>query len=660
MSKSASPRYSVVIPTYNRRESLTKVLDGLAKQSCPASWFEVLVVSDGSTDGTADMLKAAVYPFDLRSFEQANAGPAAARNLGVLEAKAPFIVFLDDDVVPAPEFMAEHARAHAESADMVVIGPMLPAPDPTSPWVHWETEILEKQYRCVEEGVWKVTPRQFYTGNASVLRRHILEAGGFDTSFRRSEDVELAFRLQKLGLRFAFHRAAAATHIAERSYDSWLKAAYQYGRNDIAIGYRRKRRDLLQSVAGEFHERHRLTQAFVRTSLRWGWARRLASWTSRLLIASSFKLGMREVSRYACSGVFNLFYWYGIADELGSTSAALRLIDSDPWTAPVIVAHALASGGALAPFDSPPDLSVVVCTRDRPESLMAAVVSMLRSLPEGSELLVVDQGTNDSVREMLETLAAPKGSVRYLRNPRKGISAARNEGASQARNQLLVFTDDDCVVAPSWAGEWKRAFGNPSAPAMGFGEVIRAEHDPALGFIPGFDLVAGLYGRELFDKGIGAVGMGANMAVRKDAWEALGGFDESLGSGRRLAAAEDTDFAFRAVRAGYLVLHTSLPRVVHHGFRPNSEASRLVAGYMGGIAAMYLKHARCGDGFAVKLFLQEGANLSRNVVTRLVARERPLGARSLASYVRVGISSLTLPVDARRRVFASARTGTAA
>ncbi len=655
-----APLYSVVIPTYNRLESLLKVMYGLATQSCSSALFEAVVVSDGSTDGTVARLQSATFPFRVIVLEQANAGPAAARNLGVAKAKGSLIIFLDDDVVPAADFILEHARSHHDRTDTVVIGPMLPAPDPTSPWVDWETAILEKQYRHVESGVWDATARQFFTGNASVQRRRVLAAGGFDTSLRRSEDVELAFRLQKLGVRFVFNRRAAGTHIAERSFESWLKSAYQYGRNDIAIGYRRKRRDLLESVAAEFHQRHALTRLLVWAGLKSRWVRRSAvSRMSRLVIGAAFKLRLRGLARYACSGVFNLFYWFGISDELGSADAGLSLIRSDPSAAPAIVGHALASRAAPPTFQSPPDVSVVVCTRDRPESLKNALASILLHFPEGSELIVVDQGRDDSVSSIIEDLAAPEGLVRYVRCRRLGLSGARNDGASHAANPVLVFTDDDCIVGPDWVNAWKGAFTAPGTAVMGFGEVATAQHDPAQGFIPGFELVPGLYGPELFKKGIGAVGMGANMAVRRDAWEALGGFDESLGSGRKLAAAEDTDFAFRAVRAGYLVMHTGATPVVHHGFRPKGEASRLVAGYMGGIAAMYLKHARCGDGFAVELFLREGAGLFRNVLLRLASRQRPLGARSLAAYLRVGMASMRLPIDTRLRVFASLRIGTA-
>ena len=619
--------------------------------------FEVVVISDGSTDATVRTLQSLDLPYELRVLEQANAGPAAARNRGVLEARGDLIVFLDDDVIPAPDFIEEHLRSHEPSDGAVVIGPLHPAVDAIEPWIDWETEILEKQYRAVESGEWETTPRQFFTGNASVARRHVIAAGMFDAAFRRSEDVELGFRLQKRGLRFVFHRAASGTHIAHRSYESWLRTAYQYGRNDITIAYGKQRRDLIESIASEFHERNALTQRLVRGALSWG-ARRRAAFSSlaRIAITLASRLRRRRLSLRLCSGVYNLFYWYGIADELGDASAARALIASDPSAAWGILGHAVGSRRELPACDGRLPVAVIVCTKDRADQLATAIESILPSLTGDAELIIVNQGEEAPVRALVESLSRP--DVSFVRCRRKGLSAARNEGAARASNELLLFTDDDCVVDPGWVASWRKAFSGEPAPGVGFGTVARADHDPRQGFIPGFDLKPGIYGKDLFTRGIGAVGMGANMAVRKQVWEALGGFDESLGAGKALAAAEDTDLAFRAVHAGYPVVHTAAAHVVHHGFRARSDASRLVAGYMGGIAAMYLKHVRCGDAFAVRLYLQEAISLVCTVVTRVASRQRPLGARSLASYLRVGIVSLRLPIDTRLRVFASPRLRT--
>src|SRR5579871_5778539 len=101
-------KLSVVVPTYNRKDSLRRTLDGLAKQTYPFADFEVVVVSDGSTDGTTEMLADYVKtaPYSLRSVLQANGGPSKARNRGIQEAQHEVIVFLDDDVEPVTEFLS--------------------------------------------------------------------------------------------------------------------------------------------------------------------------------------------------------------------------------------------------------------------------------------------------------------------------------------------------------------------------------------------------------------------------------------------------------------------------------------------------------------------------------------------------------------------------
>jgi GT2 family glycosyltransferase len=233
---------SVIIPTYNRVDRLARVLTALKAQTHPRDQFEVLVISDGSTDGTHAYLEqeaggrrqeaggrrqeagpAGAQPMRLRWVAQANRGVAAARNCGVGLAEGTYLLFLDDDVVPAPTLITEHMRVHAaQGSDVVVLGPMLTPPGfAMRPWVRWEQTLLQRQYADMLGGRYAPTARQFYTGNTSLARRHVLDAGGFDEGLRRAEDVELAYRLAERGLRFVFEPAAAGYHYAERSYRSW-------------------------------------------------------------------------------------------------------------------------------------------------------------------------------------------------------------------------------------------------------------------------------------------------------------------------------------------------------------------------------------------------------------------------------------------------------
>jgi glycosyltransferase involved in cell wall biosynthesis len=313
--------FSVVIPTYQRRASLERVLTALRAQDWPPDALEVLVVSDGGDDGTVEMARAFPLPCPLRVLEQANQGPAAARNLGVSAARFPFVLFLDDDVVPSPRLVAEHARGHGDVDNRVVLGPLLEPSVRLLPWVRWECRRLADQYRAMEAGEWAPTPWQLYTGNASVLVEHVRRAGGFDPTYRRAEDVELGFRLEALGCEFVFNLAAAGLHYAERSYASWIDAAHQYGRNDILFGKAEER------AAGQFRYRHPLTRAVVRLGVRHRAAGDRLALVAHTAILAADRLRLGAVCDQLCGAVFNLRYWLGVSDQLGSARSALALAE---------------------------------------------------------------------------------------------------------------------------------------------------------------------------------------------------------------------------------------------------------------------------------------------------------------------------------------------
>ena len=260
------PTVSVVVPTYDRLPRLRRVLAGLAAQDLDRP-FEVVVVDDGSTDGTDAYLRSGAPPLPIVASTQENQGPGAARNRGVDLATGEIVVFLDDDVIPDPGLVRAHVRAHERHGDRtVVIGPMRNPPDhQMSPWIRWEQAMLAKQYDAMEAGEYDATARQFFTGNASLRREHLLAAGGFDPSLRRAEDVELAYRLDAAGLAFVYEPDAVGLHYAERSFGSWLAAGYAYGRNDVVFGRDRGKPEIFSWVADEYRTRHPLTRWLTRT-----------------------------------------------------------------------------------------------------------------------------------------------------------------------------------------------------------------------------------------------------------------------------------------------------------------------------------------------------------------------------------------------------------
>lgn len=323
------PSVSVVLPTYNRLASLQKVLTGLAAQSYPLAKMEVIIISDGSTDGTNTFLQSYVAPLRVRPLVQANSGPAAARNLGLQVAQSDLILFLDDDVVPAPELVAEHVNTHQQQqGDVVVLGPMLTPPNtPLQPWVQWEQAMLYKQYADIAAGRWTPTARQFYTGNASLARQHLLAIGGFDTAFRRAEDVELAYRLAERGLSFVFNENAIGYHYADRSFASWLQTPYLYGRHDVIFTRDRGQRWLLPTIMQEFQQRHPFIRALTRLCLSRARLSKLVVHALCHAATKSSAAGVPALTTRLYSGIFNLCYYQGIADELQGRAHFFQLAD---------------------------------------------------------------------------------------------------------------------------------------------------------------------------------------------------------------------------------------------------------------------------------------------------------------------------------------------
>jgi GT2 family glycosyltransferase len=282
-----------------------------------------VVVDDGSADDTLEIVRnrRAKAGYLLRLVEQSHAGPAAARNRGVEAAHGTLIVFLDDDVAPRPDLIEAHVMTHAAKANLVVTGPMSPPGDwPRPSWVRWEEQKLESQYRAMLEGQWECTARQFYTGNASVARDFFLAAGGFDTRFGRAEDVELGYRMHDLGARFVFNPRAEVLHFASRTFESWRRTPYQYGRYDVVM-QRDKGQHTLEWAMSEFHSRNLLNRSLVKLCAG---RRPISRALERMLtgiVRIADDLGARSLCEKALSAMFSVLYWQGVCDEFGDRRA---------------------------------------------------------------------------------------------------------------------------------------------------------------------------------------------------------------------------------------------------------------------------------------------------------------------------------------------------
>ena len=235
--------FSVILPTFQRPDTLFRVLDALSRQQAPPP-YEVIVVDDGSRDETPARLSAYQPSYPFRFFSQQNSGPAAARNRGIEQARGTYVLFLGDDTVPEPELLAVHAAAHAEKRryPVAVLGyTTWPHERRVSPFLHHINEYgLQFGYGLIEDPE-SVPFNFFYTSNISLSRELLLQAGLFDTTFPNAawEDIEMAYRLMKMGMKIIYRPAAVARH-----------------HHDITFASFRRRQEKSGEAAAIFYEKH--------------------------------------------------------------------------------------------------------------------------------------------------------------------------------------------------------------------------------------------------------------------------------------------------------------------------------------------------------------------------------------------------------------------
>jgi glycosyltransferase involved in cell wall biosynthesis/peptidoglycan/xylan/chitin deacetylase (PgdA/CDA1 family) len=240
---------SVVIPTYNRAGRLQACLQALTRQTQPASDFEVIVVVDGSTDETLDIVRKFDAPFLIRSVWQENSGQPAALNQGIVEAKGRYCLFLDDDIVASPQLVAEHLLAQREHENVVAIGQITLSLLSTAGWyARAFAQGWHDHYNMLNQGNAKLTWEDCYSGNLSAPRDSLLACGGFTTDMIRGYDVELAYRLEKEGCSFMYLPQAVGFQDERKGFRELSQDAENAGMMDVTL-YKRDLHMLTQALA---------------------------------------------------------------------------------------------------------------------------------------------------------------------------------------------------------------------------------------------------------------------------------------------------------------------------------------------------------------------------------------------------------------------------
>jgi len=226
---------SVIVPTHNRGAILKKCIDSLLNQSLSQDKYEIVIVDDGSDDGTARLVKDNLLNRgNLKYFYQNNKGPAAARNLGIKNAEGEIILFTGDDIIADRELLNIHFQEYLNSDEKTsILG-----------FITWHPELkITKFMRYLEQGTQfnyqnlkdqdYVAYGYFVTSNVSLKKELLLKAGLFDEDFLYPcfEDVELALRLDSQGMKVKYVNSAKAYHYHETNLKAYSKRQYLAGKS---------------------------------------------------------------------------------------------------------------------------------------------------------------------------------------------------------------------------------------------------------------------------------------------------------------------------------------------------------------------------------------------------------------------------------------------
>ncbi|GAA0219358.1 glycosyltransferase [Cryptosporangium japonicum] len=490
--------FSVVIPTFNRRDLLVDTLTALGETERP--WpCELIVVVDGSTDGSTEAARALSLPLPLRVIEQPNSGAASARNRGAEAARGRYLLFLDDDMIADGRLLVEHAAVLAGGADAVV-GTIPIHPDAPASLLR---EGVERWARLRHERLSRtggqLTLPDLITGQLSVRAEAFRRISGFDTEFTAggtfgAEDTDFLYRLLNEGL-VARYAPGAVSHqryvvTPEHNLRQWRQA----GRADAALT--RKHSGLAPMVARAHGSRTVKGAVLRRTAGRLPGALERAATRAVLARASAARTDL--ATQWAFTLLRDAQYWQGVREGGGMTDA--------PGSPRVLAYHAVDDV-------TDPRLRQYSVTPDQFEQQLDALGSagfafigpqdLLRKLdgepvPERSVLVSFDDGyvsNYDHAAPVLEKHGIP--AILFAVTGELGRWNAWDTASGATRLPLMTARQLTELTDLGWEiGTHTRAHAHLSLlrPAALAGELVRPRDDLASLGLPRPRLLAYPYG----------------------------------------------------------------------------------------------------------------------------------------------------------------------
>lgn len=579
----------IIIPARNNAPTLPRVLTALQEQVSPRD--HVMVVDDGSTDSTPDVLAAArrVWGDRLHGLRQAAAGPAAARNAGVAAGQSPLLVFLGADCIPQPRWLARHQAVHRRFPEETVGCVGWVSWDPTippTPLMVWAEHGGDQNAFGLLAGQEWVSPRHAtYGANLSLKRSFFAPAGGYDAVRFPAygwEDLELGLRLERQGFRLRFEPSARVWHAHRYPAAEVRSRAVSVGRGFSAL-------QALHPEVGALplpHGRNRLLGAVARgvglDRAAWFLAARTADrWVLptlyRVACRFSFLEGLREGGQLARSGVDKLstnsvrfsitqykrfLAFVSLEKTIGRWSST-----EDPQVFSKCVhnlVHTIdgpldGGDGGRAPSSLLQDVAVVVLHYGDPVRTRGMLGMLRRLYPDPGAprvFLVENEPFPDSLpASAAERVGLPENAG-YARANNVGLRIAFQSGA-----RLVVLFNNDVEAAPGILEALRR-----EADAPGIGVVGATVLEPEGRVAGGGRVVWWRFQARLARAPVPAERLdflhGACLGVTKACWEKVGPIPEDL-----FLYWEDVAYGLRVRAAGFRFAVVASPVLRHERTR---------------------------------------------------------------------------------------------
>src|SRR3989339_441676 len=222
---------SIIIGTYNQKDILKRTLEACFKQTYAADKYEIILVDSMSTDGTDRMVEDLKPTCRLDYIRQENQGKVNARNRAIREARGEFILLTDGDIIPEMDWVEQHVTTQRKFKDTALAGQTIRLRSE-----HVTDTELPTRFKPLQKISWSY----FLTGSLSIRKELIIKAGLFDENFKEYgwEDIELGYRLHKMGTPLFFLPSALNHHHHPVSKQDFLKLSYKMGKS-AAIFYRK-------------------------------------------------------------------------------------------------------------------------------------------------------------------------------------------------------------------------------------------------------------------------------------------------------------------------------------------------------------------------------------------------------------------------------------